>query len=282
MYRSFHLQPSGAPMVAGASAGRPDRFKCNGGAVPVSRGWRGPLGRPADAAQRGRHAGPRHDAAGHDAYVFADLLAHPGVEERCELRSSFGFMALHGGLEQATAELATDAAERAGASLYTVVQPDDLRWHVPSYRYDPACSDPLASFLDHVDVVVSVHGYGGLRGSDDRWTTVLVGGQNRTLAARLAADLTAALPHYTWLADLDRIPSHLRGVHPDNPVNRPRFAGVQLELPPRARGFGRYWDERRPEIGPGWPPHPAAIIDVLARLAGIKLEYLDIKNLDCR
>ena len=25
--------------------------------------------------------------------MFADLLAHPGVEERCELRSAFGLMA---------------------------------------------------------------------------------------------------------------------------------------------------------------------------------------------
>ena len=34
---------------------------------------------------------------------FAELLALPGVEEHCELRSTFGFMAYHGGaLEEAT------------------------------------------------------------------------------------------------------------------------------------------------------------------------------------
>jgi phage replication-related protein YjqB (UPF0714/DUF867 family) len=210
--------------------------------------------------------------------TFAGLLASPGVEERCELRSRFGFLALHGGLERATAELATEAADRAGASLYAVVQPTDLRWHIPSMEFDPTCSARLADFLEHVDVVVSLHGYGGLRGSDDRWTTVLVGGGNRRLAAELAGRLRTALPPYTWIDDIDRIPAHLRGVHPANPVNRPRGGGVQLELPPRVRGFGRYWagfDD------PGWAPHPAAVIDVLAHFAATKPEHDAIKNLDC-
>lgn len=201
--------------------------------------------------------------------TFPDLLATPGVEERCVVRSRVGFLALHGGLERSTAELATDAAERAGASLYAVVQPPDLRWHVPSRQFDPRVSPALRAFLDHVEAVVSLHGYGGLRDSDDRWTTVLVGGANRLLAAELAARLRARLPEYTWLDELDRIPPHLRGVHPDNPVNRPRAGGVQLELPPRARGFGRYWAEFD---APGWPPHPAGLVDVLASFAREKVE----------
>jgi phage replication-related protein YjqB (UPF0714/DUF867 family) len=209
--------------------------------------------------------------------TFAGLLATDGVEERCALRSRFGFLALHGGLEQSTAELATEAAARAGASLYAVVQPSDLRWHIPSNQFDPTASAALAGFLEHVDAVVSLHGYGGLRGSDDRWTTVLVGGANRALAAELAADLRAALDHYTWLDEIDRIPGHLRGVHPDNPVNRPRHGGVQLELPPRARGYGRYWADFD---GPGWPPHPAVLLDVLAAFATRKVESDNIKNLD--
>jgi phage replication-related protein YjqB (UPF0714/DUF867 family) len=196
--------------------------------------------------------------------TFARLLASPGVEERCVLRSRFGFLALHGGLEQATAELATDAAERAGASLYTVIQPPDLRWHIPSQQFDPKHSAALADFLDHVDVIVSLHGYGGLRDSDDRWTTVLVGGGNREVASDLAGRLRSRLPQYTWLDDLDRIPGHLRGVHPDNPVNRPRGGGAQLELPPRARGYGHYWADF---TGPGWPPHSAALVDELAQYA---------------
>jgi phage replication-related protein YjqB (UPF0714/DUF867 family) len=167
--------------------------------------------------------------------MLDQLLATPGVEERCVLGSSFGFLALHGGLEAHTAEIAQAAAVASNASYYAVVQPDDLRWHVPSHAFDPAHSDALVAFLHHVDCVVSVHGFGGLRGSDDRWITGLLGGSNRALAARLAALLREALPGYHWLDDLDRIPSHLRGVHPDNPVNRPVRGGVQLELPPRVR-----------------------------------------------
>jgi phage replication-related protein YjqB (UPF0714/DUF867 family) len=174
--------------------------------------------------------------------VFDQLLATPGVEERFVRGSRFGFCALHGGLEQGTAEIAQAAAGAAGASFYAVVQPDDLRGHIPSHRYDPARSEALAEFVASVDVVISVHGFGGVRGADDRWTTALVGGGNRGLAHALAASLTAALPGYRWIDDVDLIPSHLRGLHPDNPVNRVVGGGVQLELPPRVRRPGADYD----------------------------------------
>jgi phage replication-related protein YjqB (UPF0714/DUF867 family) len=171
--------------------------------------------------------------------MLDQLLATPGVEERCGLNSAFGFLALHGGLEAGTAEIAQAAAVAANASIYAVVQPSDLKWHIPSHRFDPLQSDALVAFLEHVEVVVSVHGFGGLRGDDDRWITGLLGGSNRALAAELAGALRTALPAYRWLDDLGRIPAHLRGVHPDNPVNRARNGGVQIELPPRVRKPGR-------------------------------------------
>ncbi len=108
---------------------------------------------------------------------------------------------------------------------------------------------------------MSVHGYGGLRDSDDRWTTALLGGTNRVLAADLAVALRTTLPEYTWIDDMTRIPSHLRGVHPQNPVNQPREGGVQLELPPRVRGYGHFW---RDFDGPGFAPHTVRLIDTLA------------------
>jgi phage replication-related protein YjqB (UPF0714/DUF867 family) len=173
--------------------------------------------------------------------VFAELLACPGVIERAELRSRFGFMALHGGsLERGTAEIAERAGERAGASIYTVVQPEGLRWHVPSALVDPAHSPTLAEFLDHVDVVVSIHGYG----RSDLGRALLVGGSNRALAARAARALSGALPDYRVVDDLVAIPPELRGMHPDNPVNRPRHGGIQLELPPRVRDGARRTAER--------------------------------------
>ena len=93
--------------------------------------------------------------------MFAELLAAHGVEERLVLRSRVGFMAFHGGsLERMTDVIAEAAAEPAGASFYAVVQPDDLRWHVPSKFIDPAASPSLTAFLDHVDVAIALHGYG--------------------------------------------------------------------------------------------------------------------------
>ncbi len=164
--------------------------------------------------------------------MLAELLAHDGVVEELALRSTVGFLALHGGsLERETDQIAREAAEVAGASLYALSQPDDLRWHIPSVRMDPADSPALGRFLDHVEVVLSVHGYG----RDGMFTTLLLGGGNRTLATQAAGHLRDALPGYRVEDDLDAIPKLLRGLHRDNPVNRTRGGGVQIELPPRIR-----------------------------------------------
>ncbi len=190
--------------------------------------------------------------------MLADLLAHPGVEEECRIASTFGFLAFHGGnLERGTDDVATAAAEASGASLYVVRQPTDLRWHIPSVEFDPKASPALASFLDHVEVAVAVHGYG----REGWWTTLLLGGRNRELAAELASGLRAGLGDgFTVVDDLDAVPVELRGVHRRNPVNRPPSQGVQLELPPRVRaGTGV------PTFDPAWP---AAIVDALAAVAG--------------
>jgi phage replication-related protein YjqB (UPF0714/DUF867 family) len=192
--------------------------------------------------------------------TFAELLQAPGVIEESEHRSAVGFLALHGGLEEATAEIAWTAADRSGASWYSVVQPDAMRAHVPSHRMGPETSPVLAGFLDHCDVVVSLHGFG----QANLWTSVLVGGAERPLAVELATTLRAALPVYEILDDLDRIPVGLRGLDPRNPVNRTRGGGVQLELPPRVRGVGPFWAEDR---AAGLRPHTAALVHALARFA---------------
>jgi len=193
--------------------------------------------------------------------VFADLLAEPGVTEVLELRSRFGFMAFHGGsLEEVTDAVALAAAERAGASLYAVIQPPGLRWHIPSRMVQPSASPALAQFLDHVDVAVAVHGYG----RDGMWTSLLLGGANRALATHVAAHLRPALPEYEIVDDLAAIPAALRGVHPENPVNGPRMGGVQLELPPRVRGKGPYWKDYS---GDGLKPHTEALVEGLALAA---------------
>ena len=40
---------------------------------------------------------------------------------------------------------------------------------------------------------------------------------------------------YRVVDDVGAMPSTLRGLHPDNPVNRPPGGGVQVELPPSVR-----------------------------------------------
>ena len=190
-----------------------------------------------------------------------DLLAHPGVEEVLELRGRFGFMAFHGGsLEERTDLIARLAAERAGASYYGVHQPAGLRQHVPSHRFTADQSDRLADFISHVDVVITVHGYG----RQGLFTTMLLGGGNRDLAAHVAPHLRRALPAYLVEDEIERIPKELRGLHPNNPVNAARNRGVQLELPPRVRGTSPLWWDWE---GPHPTPHTAALIDGLVSAA---------------
>lgn len=193
--------------------------------------------------------------------MFARLLSHPEVVEQLELRGRFGFLAFHGGsLERGTDEIAAAAAARSGSSYYAVIQPPAFRWHLPSKRVDPACSERLTAFLDHVDVALAVHGYGRA----GMFTTILLGGRHRPLATHVATVLRRDVGHYEVRDELDTIPGDLRGLHEDNPVNRPRHGGVQVELPPRVRGMGPYWQ--------GWPkdrtnPHTEALIDALAEAA---------------
>ena len=184
----------------------------------------------------------------------------PDVVEECELRGGFGFMAYHGGgLEQMTDVIAREAAKRSDASYYGVVHPPGWTEHLPSIRVTPDQSDTLAAFLDHVDVVITVHGFGRRR----LFTSLLLGGQNRELAGYVAAHLRRELPAYDIVDDIERIPAELRGVHPRNPVNLPPRQGVQIELPPRARGASPLWWDWEG----GLVPHTEAVIRALAAAA---------------
>jgi phage replication-related protein YjqB (UPF0714/DUF867 family) len=193
---------------------------------------------------------------------FAELLALPDVHEHVSLGSSFGFMAFHGGnLERMTDEIASVAAERCGASLYTVVQEYPRREHLPSTQVTPDASSKLASFLDHVDVVIAIHGYG----RQGMWTSLLLGGKNRVLAHQLGSNLRLTLPDYVIVDDLVEVPTDLSGQHRDNPCNRPRLGGVQLELPPRVRGLTPHAaDQPRTD---GRIPATNALIDGLVMTA---------------
>lgn len=181
------------------------------------------------------------------------------MKELLELRSGFGFMALHGGsLERMTDRIASEAAARSGASLYAVIQPPDMRWHLPSIEMSPDASEHLAAFLDHVDVAVAVHGFD----REGLWSTLLVGGGNRPLADHVGRHLATALDELEVCTDIDEMPAELRGVHSENPVNRCRAGGgVQLELPPGVRGLTPRWAEWS---GPALPPPAEVLVEALA------------------
>lgn len=192
--------------------------------------------------------------------TFADLLARDGVHEQMDLRGKVGFMAYHGGsLEQMTDVIAAEAARRAGASYYGVVQPPGQRIHISSTKVTPTESAALHAFLEHVDVVITVHGF-GRRGY---FTSLLLGGRNRSFAEQIGGHLRDRLPAYEIVTDLARIPAELAGQHQRNPVNLARHGGVQVELPPRVRGSSPlWWDWEH-----GLTPHTHALIDGLAAAA---------------
>ena len=198
-------------------------------------------------------------ASGPAPQSLSALLNEPGVTEVGRLRSRFGFLAIHGGgLEQMTDLIAERAAEAADASVYLLRHPDRYPHHLPSARFNPGESPRLAEFLDHVDVAVSLHGYGRI----GRSTQLLAGGRNRALAAHLARHIQ--LPGYQVVTDLGAIPRELRGLHPDNPVNRVRDGGTQLELSVRVRGLS----PRSPlPDADGWSPVTVALVQGLVGAA---------------
>jgi phage replication-related protein YjqB (UPF0714/DUF867 family) len=200
--------------------------------------------------------------------VLSELLARRDVTEELALRSRFGFMAFHGGtLEKATDAIAREAARRADASYYGVVQTAAEPVHIPSTEVRPAHSDSLSRFLAHVDVVVTVHGYG----RKQLMRTVLLGGRNRELADHVASHARAALPDYSFRTDLDSMPKGLAGQHRHNPVNFPPQRGLQIELPPAMRWHHdkKGWSE---DDGIGRAPQVDTFIAVLARSAAIWMD----------
>jgi phage replication-related protein YjqB (UPF0714/DUF867 family) len=214
---------------------------------------------------------------------LAELLTLPGVREVCFLRSRVGFLALHGGSQdRGTEEIARRAAEAAGASYYAIVQPPDLRVHLTSRLHEPDQSPCLRAFLDHVDVAISVHGFGrdgfALWIDPDRGLVIeaygpalkgrqtgplrgiILGGRHAELldAARQLFD--GRFSEYHVADERVRL-----GFHPDNPVNLPPAHGVQIELPPGLRGIGDLGESFVPRQDGVVPEVVAALVELAAR-----------------
>ena len=147
--------------------------------------------------------------------------------------------------------IASVAAERSGASYYGVLQPEDVQWHIPSHKVSPDSSPQLATFIEHVDIVITIHGFG----RRDHFTSLLLGGQNRDLADHVARHLEPRLPDYNIVTDLDLIPQG-----PARPASRQpgepapaagcadRAAATHPRLEPDLGGLGPQprWSRRWP------------------------------------
>jgi phage replication-related protein YjqB (UPF0714/DUF867 family) len=195
---------------------------------------------------------------------LAEVLSLPGVLEISSLQSAVGFMALHGGSQdRGTHELASRAAERSGASYYAIVQPSGVRAHLTSRRHNPDHSERLRDFLGHVQIAISVHGFGrdgfalridategvliepygpALRGRQSGpLRGIIVGGQNSDLVNAARGLLHDRFTGYHVADERIRL-----GFNPRNPVNLPPLHGVQIELPPGLRGIGDFGERLVP------------------------------------
>jgi phage replication-related protein YjqB (UPF0714/DUF867 family) len=219
---------------------------------------------------------------------LAELLTMPGIKEECILRSRVGFMALHGGSQdRGTDQIARQAAEEAGASYYAIVQPSGLRVHLTSRLHDPNHSLQLRAFLEHVDVALSIHGFG--RDSfalwlDSEWGLVIepygpairgkqtaplrgiiVGGLNAQLLSGARQLFDARFDGYHVADERVRL-----GFHPENPVNLPSAHGVQIELPPGLRGIGEFGET----VVPRGDGVVGEVVDALVELAAQATELV--------
>jgi phage replication-related protein YjqB (UPF0714/DUF867 family) len=220
---------------------------------------------------------------------LAELLALPGVKEECVLRSAVGFMALHGGSQdRGTHEIASRAAEQAGASFYAIVQPRDLRVHLTSRHHDPDHSERLQAFLQRVQIAISVHGFGrdafsfrvdpvqgvviepygpALRGSQTGpLRGIIVGGRNADLLEIARRQLHDRFAGYRVADERVRL-----GFHPDNPANLPSERGIQVELPPGLRGIGDFGEH----LAPGEDGVVSEVVAALVELADSAAQLLE-------
>ena len=216
---------------------------------------------------------------------LAELLTMPGVREECLLRSNVGFMALHGGSQdRGTEQIARLAATQAHASYYAIIQPSVLRVHLTSRLHDPDHSAPLRAFLEHVDVAISLHGFGrdgfALWFDPDRGLIVeaygpavrgkqtgplrgiILGGLNSQLLDTARNLFNRRFAGYHVADERVRL-----GFHLDTPVNLPSAHGVQVELPPGLRGIGDFGETLVPRQDGVVCEVVAALVDLATRAA---------------
>ena len=185
-------------------------------------------------------------------------------------------MALHGGSQdRGTDQIASRAAEQAGASYYAIVQPPGLRVHLTSRLHDPEHSAHLQRVLAarggrHLGARVRARRLchldrPGPRPRDRPLRTRAPGAPD---GSRSAGSSWEGSTRHCWIRRVgcwaDRFAGYhvadervRLGFHPENPVNLPSGNGVQIELPPGLRGIGDLGEHVEPcqeEVSPRWSP----------------------------
>ena len=190
-------------------------------------------------------------------------------------------------------------APRSGRALsyYAILQPPDLRVHLTSRLHNPDHSATLQAFLNHVDIAISVHGFGregfALWFDDEHGLVIepygpaLQGKQTGPLRGIIVGGLNAELLDSARQLFQGRFAGYhvaderIRlGFHPDNPVNLPSAHGVQVELPPGLRGigdFGEIWVPRQDRVV---LEMVAALVDLAARASALLRTAGVAKRLD--
>jgi phage replication-related protein YjqB (UPF0714/DUF867 family) len=218
---------------------------------------------------------------------LTELLAIPGMREECILRSTVGFMSLHGGSQdRGTEQIARRAAELAGASFYGILHPSGLRVHLTSRLHNPDHSAHLRAFLRRVDIAISVHGFGrdgfslwidpgrgliiepygpALRGRQaGPLRGIIVGGLNVPLLDAARRLFQGRFAGYHVADERVRL-----GFHPDNPVNLPSAHGVQVELPPGLRGIGDFGETLVPRTDDIVDDVVAVVVELASLASGL-------------
>jgi phage replication-related protein YjqB (UPF0714/DUF867 family) len=245
--------------------------------------WHAGVGPRSPASDNVLHDPERLAACKSVIMDLAELLSLPGVQEICELRSAVGLMALHGGSQdRGTHEIASRTAEQTGASYYAIVQPSGLRFHLTSRRHNPDDSDRFRAFLQHVEIAISIHGFGRdgfsltadpvggvviepygpalLGGQSGPLRGIIVGGRHTKLLAGARRLLHDRFTGYHVADERIRL-----GFDPNNPVNLPSSHGVQVELPPGLRGIGDFGDQ----LVPGEDEMVTKVITALVELTNL-------------
>jgi phage replication-related protein YjqB (UPF0714/DUF867 family) len=150
--------------------------------------------------------------------------------------------------------------------------------------HDPEHSAHLRAFLEHVDVAISLHGFGregfalwldpggglivepygpAVRGKQTGpLRGIIVGGLNAPLLEAARELFQGRFAGYHVADRRVRL-----GFHPDNPVNLPTAHGVQVELPPGLRGIGDFGESLHPRQDGIVSEVVAALVELAAQAA---------------